>query len=208
MKILLAGILAFLIAESAMGQCSTLSYESRKCFDNSNAPPSVVFDILLGNVAVDSIDYWDDMNRLPDEEGHPGWHMIKDGLTDNMSSADVVRYLVAKYLAIEEEVHARQTELLCIDGAARYKGAENFMMFNLVEDMRDVVLQKHYLLVRADLQASGLFDLDAVLNDPPFTFVRSLQGNSQEVWGSIERITEQAEGQCAQPRHFGISINR
>lgn len=194
-----------LVSLSANADCESSADEYRMCFDNNNAPPEWVFRMLLSSVFRQSADFLGDLSQI-DGPRHAGWHTVKDGVTPKMSSADAVRYFVAKFVEIEEEVHDVQNEMLCTDGVPRYRGAENFELFNQLDDILLNVYKKHYYLVRADLQVSGLYNFDRVIEDPPIGFTAMFENHSLALWKSEDRIYEAAEAQCAS--QWSISINQ
>jgi len=206
MRILATIISMLLISQSAAADCGSPTNDYRMCFDNSNAPPEWVFRILLRSVFSQSEGFLEDMSQIDDGPRHVGWNIVKDGLTPNMSSADVVRYFVSKFLEIEQEVHDVQNEMLCTDGIPRYRGAANFDLFNQLDDILLNVYKKHYYLARADLQVSGLYELDKVVEEPPMGFTALFEDHNLKRWKSEDRIYEAAKIQCAS--QWGISISK
>ena len=206
MKSLATIVSVLLISQSANADCASSTSNYRMCFDNSNAPPEWVFRQLLSNVFSQSVDFLEDMSQFEDKPNHLVRNTVKDGVTPNMSSADVVRYFVSKFMEIEEEVHDVQNEMLCADGIPRYRGVENFELFNQLDDILLNVYKKHYYLARADLQVSGLYDLDKVIEEPPMGFTAEFEDHNLELWKSVDRIYEAAKIQCAS--QWGISINK
>ena len=87
-----------LVSQAASANCQTATGFIRTCYDNANAPPAVVYKILIDQIYFDS---------LEDEEYRIGGPLIEAGLTQNMNADDVLRYFVSKYLEIEEQVKAQ-----------------------------------------------------------------------------------------------------
>ena len=147
-------------------------------------------------------------DSLEDEESRIGWHYVEAGLTPNMNSADVVRYFVPKFLEIEKEVEETQTRMLCFDGKPRYDGAENFELFSHMDDVELAIYEKHLIVAKSDLSASGLFDLDKALREYPVSFISIYNDHKAVRHGSIERIYKNAEALCKGPREYGFSSSR
>ena len=192
-------LLFSILSQSAVADCPDDSKYGRKCFDNENAPPELVFRLFNQRIFSESIDYLENLDALDDDEYHAGLHLVEAGLTPEMRSADVVRYFVTRYLNIETEVETLSKKTLCIDGKPRYDGAENFVIFNQLEEVSLNVYQKHLLLARADLQASGLFDVDKALREYPGSFGSEFMDHEKAHNGSVKQIYEIAEGLCADP---------
>lgn len=72
-------------------------------------------------------------------------------------------------------------------------------MFNQLEEISLNVYQKHLYLARADLQASGIFDLDKALEEYPGSFTNMFMDHRKARDGSVKRIYETAVGLCAKP---------
>lgn len=191
--------LTLVLAQSTIADCPESSKFGRKCFTDKNAPSELVFRIFVRHVFTDSLDYLENFDDLPEDEFHAGWHFVEAGLTPEMSSADVVRYFAARYLDIEKEVEKVSKQTLCIDSKPRYEGAENFVIFNQLEEVSLNVYEKHLLLARSDLQASGLFDLDEALREFPGQFVDIFMDHEKALGGSAERLYEGAVGLCKSP---------
>ena len=162
---LLMFIAILLVSQSTSAACPDNSKYGRKCFNKENAPPALVYRIFVRGIFVDSLDYLEDLDSLDDNEYHAGWHFVEAGVTPNMRSADVVRYFVTRFLDMEKEAEELQKRMLCLDGKPRYEGAENFLIFNQLEEASLNVYEKHLLLARSGLQASGLFELDKALKE-------------------------------------------
>ena len=117
-----------------------------------------------------------------------------------------MRYFVAKYLEIELEAHEAQKQTLCSDGLPLYRGTQNFSLLNQFEDVPLTIYKKHYFLALEDLQTSGLYDLEKVIEDPPMGFTVLFEDHTLEHWGSVDRIYEAAKVLCAS--EWGVSINK
>ncbi len=196
---------ALLLSQSAYANCQSVTGEYRKCFDSDNAPPGLVYRMFVNWVFMDSLDYLEDLSRIESERGHAGWHSVKAGLTPNMSSADIVRYFVPRFLEMAEEAHEAQKRTLCSDGVPRYDGVENLVVLNQLDEVALNVYEKYYLLARSDLQASGLYDLDTALAESSGSFVVTFSDHSLESYGSVDNIYEAAKQWCASPWGYQIS---
>lgn len=205
MRVLAAILTGLFLPQLVSANCETLSSSARKCFDNTNAPPEIVFQMLASSVFNSSVDYLEDLSQIGEEPGHAGWHLVKEGLTSRMSSADVVRYLVRKQIEMIDEVHEVQQRALCANGVPRYEGAENAIIWNQLDEIGQNVFQKHYYLARSDLQASGLYDLDKVLSDYPGGFTMTYMDHSLDRWGSVDRLNEAAKMFCSSPGGIQVS---
>ena len=86
--------------------------------------------------------------------------------------------------------------LLCEGKRPRYDGAENFQLFNQLDDVRLHVTERHLLFARADLQVSGLFDLDKALREYPGSFVSIFSDHEAVRDGSIPMIYEHPTRLC------------
>jgi hypothetical protein len=201
-------MLLWILSQSALADCPDTSNFARKCFDNSNAPPELVFRIFTRSIFREAVDYLDDLDALDEDEYHAGWDIIEVGLTPEMRSADVARYFVTRYLPIEREVEELSKLTLCIDDKPRYEGAENFVIFNQMEEISLNVYQKHLLIARADLQASGLFDIDKALDEIPISFGSTFMDHEKAHNGSAAQIYEFAKGLCMRPwgHQFSSSV--
>ena len=199
MKLLLIFVATVFFLNAAAADCQDTSGIFRKYFDKTNAPLAMVYHIFVQSIFADSLDYLEDLDSLGDEEYHAGRHFVEAGITPNMSSADVVRYFVQKFLEIEEESQEAQKRTFCIDGKPRYQGAENFVVFNQLEEVNLNVYEKYYLIARSDLQASGLFDLDKALEEFPGTFGSKFMDHEKAHDGSEKGIYEVAVGSCKVP---------
>ena len=202
------GIVFF--SHTAVADCQSVSGNCRKCYDNENAPPAVVYQIFIREIFIESLDYLEDLNSLDDEEYHAGKHYVEAGLTPNMSSADVVRYFVPKFLEIEKEAKEAQKRTLCYDKKPRYEGAENFVIFNQLEEVALNVYEEHYHLARSDLQASGLFDLDKALKEYPASFINCFMDHKKAHDGSAKRIKQKYEAAaslCEKPWGYQFSMS-
>ena len=161
MKPLLMVIAIALVSQSANADCVPPSDNVRKCYDNTNAPLALVYQLFISDIFEDSLE----------DEGHRiGWHYVEAGLTPQMNSGDVIRYFVPKYVEIEKEVEETENRMLCLDGKPRYEGNENFTIFNDLYDVALTIYEKHLFVARSDLSASGLFDLDKALKEYPGSF--------------------------------------
>lgn len=176
----------------------------RWMYDNTNAPDELVFKLFVGAVFGEALSYIDDLDALSDEPYHAGYHYVSAGLTGKMESVDVVRYFAQRYLAIEAEVEELSRSLLCDGKSPRYKGTENIYILNQLDDVRLHVYERHLFLARADLQASGLFDLDKALLEIPMGFSSVSIEHRAAPDGSIAGILEGASRLCEEP--WGISI--
>ncbi len=125
-----------------------------------------------------------------------------------MSSDDVVKYFVSRYLEIEKEAEVAQKRTLCLDEKPRYEGAENFVVFNQLEEVSLNVYQKHLFLARSDLVASGLFDLDKALKEYPGSFTSWFMDHEKALDGSVPRIVEAARMLCANEWGHQFSSSR
>ena len=199
MKPLLLFVATVLISQSASADCQKASENFRKCYDNTNAPLALVYQLFINSLFMDS---------LENEEYRTGWHYVEAGLTPNMNSDDVVRYFVPKYLEIEKEVEEAQKRMLCLDSKPRYKGAENFMIYNQMDEMRLAIYEKHLLIAISDVSASGLFDLDKALKEYPGSFTSMFVDHKKARDGSIQRIYEHATALCKKPWGHQISSSR
>ena len=193
---LLMFIAILLVSQSTSAACPDNSKYGRKCFNKENAPPALVYRIFVRAIFVESLDYLENLDRLDDEEYHAGLHYVEAGLTLNMRSADVVRYFVTRFLEIDKEAKELQKRMLCLDGKPRYEGAENFLIFNQLEEASLNAYEKHLLLAQSDLQASGLFDLDKALKEYPGSFGSTFMDHEKAHDGSGQRIYEAAVGLC------------
>jgi len=193
-------LIAVLLASQSMGAtCPDHAKFGRKCFNNANAPTELVFRLFVQSIFADSLHYLDDLENVDDEEDHAGLHKVKAGLTPEMRSADVAHYFATRYLDIEKEVEELSKKTICIDRKPRYEGAENFVIFNQLEEVSLNIYQKHLLLARSDLQASGLFDLDKALNEYPGQFIASFFDHEKGHDGSEKGIYEVAVDLCKGP---------
>ncbi len=188
MKVLVILVAVILAAQPASGGCESMSAPTRVCYDNTNAPPALVFRIFMHKLFSDS---------LKDEENRSGPKIVEAGLTPNMNADDVVQYFVSRYLEIEQEAEEAQKRTLCLDEKPRYEGAENFVIFNQLEEVSLNVYQKHLFLARSDLSASGLFDLDKALKEYPGSFMSWFMDHEKALDGSVPRIVEGARMLCA-----------
>ena len=199
MKPLVILLAALLFSQSANADCQTASGLFRKCYDNKNAPLALVYRFFIRDLFLDS---------LEDEEYRRGWHYVEAGLTPNMNSDDVVRYFVPKYLEIEKQVEETTKRTLCLDGKPRYKGAENFIIFNQMEEISVNAYEKHLFLARSDLSASGLFDLDKALKEYPGSFSSMFMDHEKAHGGSEKRLYELATVLCEKPWGHNFSSSR
>lgn len=199
MKRLLILVATILASHPVRADCSGASGPFRKCFDNSNAPAALVYRLFVRQLFADS---------LENEEDRIGWHDVEAGLTPNMSSDDVISYFVSKYLEIENEVEEAQKRTLCIDEKPRYNGAENFSIFNQMEEVSLNIYEKHLFFARSDLSASGLFDLDKALDEYPGSFADMFMDHEKATNGSIRRISEAAAALCGKPWGHQFSSSR
>lgn len=133
---------------------------------------------------------------------------MEAGLTGKMASADVVRYFASRYLDIEKEVEDLSKKLSCDGDRPRYEGEENFFVFNQLDDVALHVYERHLFLARADLQASGLFDLDKALREFPEGFTSVSIEHEAARDGSVPRIFQAASRLCKEPWGQSYSISR
>ncbi len=199
MKPLLIFITALLISQSASAGCPANSEYARKCFDKTNAPPSLVYRIFIRALFADSLEL---------EEHRMGAYFVEAGLKPNMNADDVVRYFVSRFLDIEKEVEETSKRMLCLDGKPRYEGAENFIIFNQLEEVSLNIYEKHLFLATSDLTASGLFDLEKALEEYPGGFMSMFMDHKKAHDGSIQRIYEAATGLCKNPWGHQFSSSR
>jgi hypothetical protein len=157
-----------------------------------------VYKLFVRNLFIDS---------LEDEDERAGWYIVEAGLTEEMNSDDVVRYFVSRFVEIEMEVDDAIKRTLCLKGKPRYEGAENFVIFNQMEEVRLNIYQKHLLLARSDLVASGLFNLDQALQDFPVSFTSRFMNHREAKDGSVQRTNDVAKEICSNPwgLHFSSS---
>jgi hypothetical protein len=209
MKSVLIIVTLILLSRSAAADCQTVSSDERKCYDNLNAPAAMVYKQLVFIIFVESLNCLDDLDSLGDEKYHAGRYFVEAGITPKMSSADVVRYFVERFLVIDKEVHETQRRMLCVDGKPRYKGAENFLIFNQMDEVALNIYEKHYFLTRADLQASGLFDLEEALMEYPASFTEVFLDHEKARNGSIDWIYKDASKICEKPyeRRFSTTVS-
>lgn len=186
----------FFTAHAMGANCPDDSRNGRKCFDNSNAPTVLVYRLFVQSVFSGSLDYLEDLDGLDDAEFYLGMHYVEAGLTPNMTAADVVRYFVTRFLDIEKESENLQKQMLCLNGKPRYEGAENFLIFNQLEEASLNVYEKYLLLARSDLQANGLFDLDKALEEFPGAFGETFMDHEKVHDGSALAIYEAALQLC------------
>ena len=199
MKLFIVFAAFVLVSQYASADCPA---DARKCYDNTNAPPALVYRLLIDRIFSDSLDYLEDLDSLKDEEYHAGLHFVKSGVTPNMSSADVVLYFIPKFLEIEKEVEEAQEQMLCVNKKPRYEGAESFLIFNQMDEMALNIYEKHLYIARSELQASGLFDLDKAIREFPGSFgsvVTELKDTGPE---SVKRLYELAESICSNPSRY------
>lgn len=178
-----------LLPQLASANCQSVSGDFRKCFDSTNSTPDIVFRHLAHRVFVASVDYLEDLSQIDDEPDHAGWNAVKSGLTPQMSSPDVVRYFAQKYIEMIGEVDDAQKQNLCANGVPRYKGAENAVIWNQLDEIGQNVFQKHFLLARSDLQASGLYDLDKALSEFSGTFTMIYMDHSLDQKQTSNQLT-------------------
>jgi len=198
-KYLLMFLAIALISESVSANCENVPDNFRKCFDNSNAPPALVYQLFVRNIFVGS---------LETEEYLIGRDYVEAGLTSKMSSDDVLHYFASRFLDIEKESEEAQKRTLCFEGKPRYKGAENFIVFNQLEEVSVNIYEKYLLIARSDLLASGLFDLDKALEEYPGSFVNMFMDHEKARGGSIQNIFETATSLCANSWGHQFSSSR
>lgn len=176
-------------------------------YDNTNAPDELVFALLVNHVFAETLHRSDNLDVQNKEPHHAGYHFVEAGLTGKMGSADVVRYFAERYLGIEKEVEDLSKKLLCDGDRPRYDGAENFFVFNQLDDVRLHVYERHLFLARSDLQASGLFDLDKAIREFPGAFSSVAMEHEAARDGSVAAILEHASHLCSEPwrRSFSVS---
>ena len=161
----------------------------------------------MRRIFADTLDHYDDLDALDDEPYHVGYHWVEAGLTGKMRSADVVRYFAERYIDIENEVENLSKKLLCDDNHPRFKGAENFYIFNQLDEVRLHVYERHLFLARADLQASGLFDLDKALREFPGGFTSTSLDHEASRGGSVPKIFEHASRLCERSWGHSFSVS-
>lgn len=190
MKYFLVFLAVALTSESVSANCENISDNVRKCFDNSNAPPALVYQLFVRMIFTDSLEA---------EEDRMGHHYVEAGLTSEMTSDDVLHYFASRFLDIEKESEEAQKRTLCFEGKPRYKGAENFIVFNQLEEVSVNIYEKYLLIAKSDLLASGLFDLDKALAEYPVTFANMFMDHEKARGGSIQNILDTATSLCANP---------
>lgn len=176
-------------------------------YDNTNAPVELVFQLFVGQIFSHTLDYFGNLDALEDEPHNMGFHYVEAGLTGNMESVDVVRYFAERYLDIEKEVEDLSRKLLCVGNKPRYEGAENFLIFNQLDDVQLHVYERHLFLARADLQASGLFDIDKALREYPGGFSSVSIDHEAARNGSVSRIYEDASRLCEKSWGHSFSVS-
>lgn len=176
-------------------------------YDNTNAPDELIFRMFVSGIFIETLDYLGDLDALDDEPHNPGYHFVEVGLTGKMASADVVRYFAIRYLDIEKEVEDLSKKLLCDGDRPRYQGDENFFIFNQLDDVALHVYERHLFLARADLHASGQFDLDKALREYPGGFTSISFEHEAARDGSIPRILEDASRLCKEPWGHSFSVS-
>lgn len=194
MKYLLVFLAIALLSESVSADCEDDPPEYiRKCFDKSNAPPGLLYQLFVDSVFYES---------LEPEEHRATRRYVEAGLTPNMNSADVVRYFIPRFLEILEELEETQRRMLCLDEEPRYEGAENFIVLDQLDEMALTIYEKHYFIAKSDLSASGLFDLDKALKEYPGVYSLSLLDHEKFHGGSIQQAHEHAADLCRKPRRY------
>ena len=180
-------------------------------FDNTNAPDELVFKLIISNIfsevletleslgILETLDHIDDLDSLDKELHRAGHHYIEHGLTGKMRSADVVRYFAKRYPDIEKEVESLFREMLCNGDRPRYEGRENFFIIDQLADVSLHVYERHLFLARADLQASGLFDLDKAIREFPPRISSWYTDHEVAYDGSVPRILTRATQLCSEP---------
>ncbi len=199
MKLVVFLVAVLLAAQSAIADCGGSSGSFRKCYDNSNAPPALVYKIFVRHLFSDS---------LEDEEDQIGWHYVEAGLTQEMSSDDAIRYFVSRFLDIEKEVEETQKRTLCFEEKPRYDGAENFVVFNQLDEIAVNIYEKHLFLARSDLVATGLFNLDKALEEFPGSFTSMFMDHEKAHNGSTQQIAEFAKSLCERSWGHEFSSSR
>ena len=195
MKPLVMLITIVFISQSAIADCQSSSGTFRKCYDNSNAPVALLYKMYVRNIFADS---------LMDQEHRTGWYYVQDGLTGKMNPVDAYLYFVPKYLEIEKEVEEVQNRMLCLDGKPRYTGAENFQIFNYMDDVQLTIYEKHLFIARSDLSVNGLFDVDKAMTGSSEGFTSMSMDHEAVRNGSIKAIFEHAQKLCAGPRGYNF----
>ena len=190
MKPILTLVAIVLVSQPATADCQNASDNVRKCYDNSNAPRALVYQFFVREIFSDS---------LQSEEDRLGWHYVEAGLTTKMNADDVIEYFVPKYLEIEKEVETAQKQMLCKEKEPRYEGAQNFIILNEFDEMSLAIYEKHRLLAKSDLSASGLFDLDTALDEYPASFMSMFMDQEKTRNGSIDAILKTATTLCKEP---------
>lgn len=168
-------------------------------YDDTNAPVELVFELFVRNVFARTLDHHGSLDALSDNPDHVVFHYVEAGLTGKMDPVDVVRYFAERYLGIEKEVEALSRQLLCDGSRPRYDGEENFLIFNQFDEVRLHVYERHLFLARAELQASGLFDIDKALREYPGAFSSTSTDHKVARAGSIAKIYEHASLLCEKP---------
>lgn len=186
----------------------TLGPGVRWRYDNANAPDELIFQLLTHRVFIETLDYIEDLDALTDEPHHAGYRFVEAGLTGRMASSDVVRYFAEQYLIIEKEVDELSRKLLCNGKEPRYQGAENLVIFNQLDDVKLNVYQRHLFLARADLQASGLFNLDTALSEYPGSFSSISFEHVVSDDDYAEKLLQAASRLCTEPSGHSISVTQ
>jgi len=189
-------IACIFFSHSTLADCESSSGQVRKCYDNDNAPPAFLYKLYVNHVFADS---------LEDQEHRTGWYYVQDGLTGKMNPDDAYLYFVPKYLEIEKEVEEVQNRMLCLDGKPRYTGAENFQIFNYMDDVQLTIYEKHLFIARSDLSVNGLFDVDKAMTGSSGSFTSKSMDHEAVRNGSIKAIFEHAQKLCAGPRVYNFS---
>ena len=187
-----ASLLACLPAHAG---CPNSPDHIRKCYDNSNAPPAIVFKIFVQHLFADSL--------LPEQDQLGGTY-VAAGLTSSMNSADVIHYFVSRYVEIENEVDELQKRTLCLDNKPRYAGTENLVLFNQRDEISFNTYEKYLMIAKSDLSVSGLFDIEKALKEFPVAFVVHSLDYEAIVDATKQQIYEAAAEFCEKPRehHF------
>ncbi len=171
----------------------------RERYDNTNAPDKLLFKMFVRRIFAESVDFLETLESAEFERSQAGLKYVEPGLTGKMDAADVVRYFARRFPDIEDDVEEFSKALLCEGTRPRYPGAENFVVFNQLDEVRLNVYERHLLIARAELQAGGLFDLDKALHDFPGSFVSVSVDHEAARDGSVASIYEHATRLCESP---------
>lgn len=176
-------------------------------YDNTNAPDKLVFKLLVSGIFSATLDIYENLEVLDTKTYHPSYQYVEAGLTGKMGPGDAVRYFAERYLAIEKEVEDLSKRLLCDGKNPRYTGAENFYVLNQLDDVQLHVYEHHLFLARADLQASGVFDLDKAIREFPGGFSSTSIDHEVARDGSVVKVFEAASKLCEESWGHSFTVS-